>query len=333
MAPTVTQQLAALNIANAKTNFYDTDSLDDRRPASEEPLAESWADIEDDDEPLVGKPSGAGTGAAAALQGRPVSNELSRGLLLLEMCKPPDACKPPEACKPPAQTAAPSWQGCTLPAGAQARTPLAAVAAARTPLSSKSRPFAPQPFAPGFYPAAAPACQWQGAAPFGVATEPVGDWFKAEAKTEDEEWTTVMLCGFPRSYDRDKLVNLLDSHGYSGMFDFVYLPMEFEYSECVGYAFVNLTTAAAALRLKAAFEGFAGHPFAGDKPCRTNWSRVQGLGANVKQYRNSPIMHKLVPDEFKPMLFWNGQPQPFPEPTTALKQLRPHRKKEKAGVA
>jgi len=153
----------------------------------------------------------------------------------------------------------------------------------------------------------------------------------ADVKTEEEEaeYTTVMLCGFSRNFTRDKLIDLLDVHGFAGQYNFVYAPMHFEYSESVGYAFVSMTTAAAALRLKGFFEGFVGHPFTDDKPCRTNWSRVQGLDANIKQYRNSPVMHKLVPDEFKPVLFWSGQPQPFPEPTAALKQLRPHRKKEK----
>jgi hypothetical protein len=278
---------------------------------------QDWADMEDD-EPFL-------------RNDRPISTELSRGLLLFELTKPPDVCKPP------AKVAAAVEQKCALPTGdqtcgliprADAKTAKTA-AAVRTPLSAKSRPFAPPQFFPGFYQTVSPACQWEGAVPFGAPTNPMNDKGKADVKTSEEEFTTVMLCGFPRKYNRDKLIDLLEVLGYAGQFDFVYVPMDFEFSESVGYGFVNMTTALAALRLKGSFEGFVGHPFADDKPCRTNWSRVQGLGPNVKQYRNSPIMHKLVPDEFKPVLFWNGRPQPFPEPTAALKQLRPHRKKEK----
>jgi hypothetical protein len=280
--------------------------------------------MEDDDEPFLDRLGSSDSGTTVASRDRPISTQQSRDLLLFELCKPP------EVCKPPAKVAAAVEQSRALPTGGQecGFVPRAAEAV-RTPLSAKSRPFAPQPFVPGFYPAVSPACQWEGAVPFGAPTKPADDKGKADAKTEEEEWTTVMLCGFPRNYNRDKLIDLLDLHGYAGQFDFVYIPMDFEFSESVGYAFVNLTTAAAALCLKGFFEGSVGHPFTDDKPCRTNWSRVQGLGANIKQYRNSPIMHKLVPDEFKPVLFWNGQQQPFPEPTAALKQLRPHRKKEK----
>mmetsp|Transcript_32520 Transcript_32520/g.92784 ORF Transcript_32520/g.92784 Transcript_32520/m.92784 type:complete len:307 (+) Transcript_32520:100-1020(+) len=284
---------------------------------------QDWADMVDD-EPFLGKPSSSNSGTALESQDRPISNELSQGLLLL------DVCKPPEACKPPAKAAAAMGQSYALPTGGNTsglipRTP----AAARTPLSAKSKPFAPPPWAPAFYPAVSPAYPWGVAMPFGTPTKPTNDKGRASVKADEDEYTTVMLCGFPRQYNRDKLIDLLDFLGYACQFNFVYFPMDFEYSESVGYAFVNMITAADALRLKEFFDGFVGHPFTDDKPCHTNWSRVQGLSANVKQYRNSPVMHKLVPDEFKPVLLWNGQQQPFPEPTAALKQLRPHRKKEK----
>jgi hypothetical protein len=274
---------------------------------------QDWADMVDD-EPFI-------------CNDHPVSTELSRSLLLFELTKPP------EVCKPPVKVAAVVEQNCALPTGDQTRGLIPQTDAktaktatiVRTPLSAKSRPFAPPQFFPGFYQTVAPACP----VALGAPTKPMNDKVKADVKTAEEEYTTVMLCGFPLKYSRDKLIDLLDVLGYAGQFDFVYLPMDFEFSESIGYAFVNMTSAAAALRLKGSFDGFVGHPFADDKPCRTNWSRVQGLGPNVKQYRNSPIMHKLVPDEFKPVLFWNGQQQPFPEPTAALKQLRPHRKKDK----
>mmetsp|Transcript_581 Transcript_581/g.1561 ORF Transcript_581/g.1561 Transcript_581/m.1561 type:complete len:305 (-) Transcript_581:224-1138(-) len=282
-----------------------------------------WADMEDD-EPFFGKLDSSNLEAALSSQDHPMSNELSQGLLLF------DLQAQPEACKPPAKAVAAIGQSYALPTGDSAsglipRTP----ETARTPLSAKSKPFAPPPWAPAFYPAVSPAYPWGVAMPFGTPTKPTNDKGRASVKADEDEYTTVMLCGFPRKYSRDKLIDLLDVLGYAGQFDFVYLPMHFEYSESVGYAFVNMATAADALRLKESLDGFVGHPFTDDKPCHTNWSRVQGLSANIKQYRNSPVMHKLVPDEFKPLLLWKGQQQPFPEPTAALKQLKPHRKREK----
>ena len=52
---------------------------------------------------------------------------------------------------------------------------------------------------------------------------------------------------------------------------------------------------------------------------------MQGLGSNIKHYRNSPIMHKMVPDEYKPVLLANGLRRPFPKPTGELKNPPPWR--------
>jgi len=50
---------------------------------------------------------------------------------------------------------------------------------------------------------------------------------------------------------------------------------------------------------------------------------LQGLEANIERYRNSPTMHELVPDAYRPMLFVNGQQVAFPAPT---KKIKPPRK-------
>ncbi|CAK0852109.1 unnamed protein product [Prorocentrum cordatum] len=91
-----------------------------------------------------------------------------------------------------------------------------------------------------------------------------------------------------------------------------------------------MTTAAGALRLKELFDGAVGHLITDDSPCETNRTLAQGRSADVKHYGNAPAMHKVVPDEFRPVLLQNGQQQLFPEPTAALKQLRSYQTKEKA---
>ena len=63
--------------------------------------------------------------------------------------------------------------------------------------------------------------------------------------------------------------------------------------------------------LKESFEGLTRYPLLASQPCVASWSRVQGLGANIKQYRNRPVMHELVPDECKPVLLWNGLRRAF----------------------
>jgi hypothetical protein len=43
-----------------------------------------------------------------------------------------------------------------------------------------------------------------------------------------------------------------------------------------------------------------------------------GLQANVNRYRSSPIMHPVVPDEYRPALFQNGCRASFPHPLAEI---------------
>lgn len=55
---------------------------------------------------------------------------------------------------------------------------------------------------------------------------------------------------------------------------------------------------------------------------RTLWSEVQGRDAYVEKYRNSPVMHHKVPEEYRPVLLAGGEPVPFPGPTRAIRAPR-----------
>ena len=41
--------------------------------------------------------------------------------------------------------------------------------------------------------------------------------------------------------------------------------------------------------------------------------------AHVERYRNSPVMHRSVPDEYEPVIFKNGVRKNFPRPTKKVK--------------
>merc|ERR1712167_103523 len=72
-----------------------------------------------------------------------------------------------------------------------------------------------------------------------------------------------------------------------------------------------------------AFDGFSAWPVVCGKVCRVNWSSPhQGYDEHVQRYRNSPMMHKHVPDACRPVLLENGVRVDFPPPT---KSLRPPR--------
>ena len=51
-----------------------------------------------------------------------------------------------------------------------------------------------------------------------------------------EEWrTTVMLRNMPNHYTRDMLLELVDSMGFEGCYDFAYLPVVFKPQAGLGY--------------------------------------------------------------------------------------------------
>ena len=48
--------------------------------------------------------------------------------------------------------------------------------------------------------------------------------------------TTIMLRNLPSSFTRAALFEILEDRGFSGRFDFVYIPIDFASGACLGYA-------------------------------------------------------------------------------------------------
>lgn len=145
---------------------------------------------------------------------------------------------------------------------------------------------------------------------------------EADSSTGSEivEQTTIMLRKLPLTYTRKLLLDLLDSEGFKGRYDFVYLPSNFETSLGFGYAFVNFSSEDDAEFARQHFEGFNKWATESQEVCETSWSDpYQGLAANVERYRNSPVMHESIADEYKPIIFLGGVRQTFPAPTKLIK--------------
>ncbi|CAE7215450.1 ML3 [Symbiodinium pilosum] len=132
--------------------------------------------------------------------------------------------------------------------------------------------------------------------------------------------TTVMLRNLPNNYTREMFLALLDNQGFAGRYDFVYLPCDFRRQANLGYAFVNLVDASAVDAAWATFDGFASWSLPSHKVCQVKWSGPhQGFEAHVERFRNSPVMHKSVPAEYKPVIFKDGVRKNFPKPTKKIK--------------
>jgi len=135
--------------------------------------------------------------------------------------------------------------------------------------------------------------------------------------------TTVMLKNLPNNLERSSFLALLDDQGLHGLYDFVHLPIDLQRSANLGFAFVNMTSPAAAELLFCRMQGFHTWPGSSRKRCEVVWNdSVQGLNALVEKFRNSPLMHRKTPDEARPAVFQNGSRVSFPPATATLKPLR-----------
>jgi len=152
-----------------------------------------------------------------------------------------------------------------------------------------------------------------------VETKQTGTKTSAASGSSAADRTTVLLQNLPLNYRRPMLLRMLDAEGFRNEYDFVYLPMDFRTRAGFGYAFINLVSPSSVSRFWHTFDGYKKWVFPSAKVCRVSWSVPhQGLKAHIKRYRNSPLMHESVPDEYKPVLFSAGSRVPFPSPTRPL---------------
>lgn len=152
----------------------------------------------------------------------------------------------------------------------------------------------------------------------------------------NDDRTTLMFRNLPNNYNRFTLLHMLDSEGFKGSYSLVYLPTDFRNFAGFGYAFVNFVSHEEARRAKTSFQGFARWRVPSRKICDVVWSGpVQGLQAHTERYRNSPVMHDSVPDEYKPAVFVEGMRVSFPTPTKRIRPPRVRRNSagEGAGIA
>jgi len=132
--------------------------------------------------------------------------------------------------------------------------------------------------------------------------------------------TTVIMRNIPNNYDRTMLLSLVDSEGFRGAYNFVYLPIDFTSRAGLGYSFINFVSAMDAARFGRHFHEFNRWGVCSEKACDTSGKAThQGLEAIIDRFRNSPVMHEIVPDEFRPVLFTHGVRVAFPPPTQRIK--------------
>jgi hypothetical protein len=147
---------------------------------------------------------------------------------------------------------------------------------------------------------------------------------KKKAKSNKDTRTTLMIQNVPAQCTNTMMVEMLDSAGLFGKYDFVYAPTDFRTYTAFGYAFVNFTTNKNAVQAMDVLGGLICPTWSEQKVAfEVNWCEAhQGLKVHVNKYQNSPVMHPSVLEEYKPLIFKNGLRQPFPPPTKAIKEPR-----------
>lgn len=195
----------------------------------------------------------------------------------------------------------------------------------RTPAYAAAGRSALREEAPTFVPGGVPyrdeplgAATWQMCAPDAAQLGLHGEFPRTAVRQiggRSEECTTLMLRNLPCAFQREDLIAQMDHEGFAGLYNLVYMPIDFHTAQGMGYAFVNLVSADVVPRFVIAFDGFRNWPFPSLKVCTVQPSRTQGLDANVQRYRNSMFMREGVPERFRPVLFNGTSRIPFPPPT------------------
>lgn len=149
-----------------------------------------------------------------------------------------------------------------------------------------------------------------------------------QQENSPDERTTLLLKNIPPSCTTAMLVDMLNSQGFEGCYNFVYAPTDFRSLISFGYGFVNLVSFNEAVRMMESLDGcmYDGWASMGINSMEVCWSMPhQGLDLQIKRFQNSPVMHPSVPDEIKPMIFIDGARSPFPEPTKQVREPRARR--------
>jgi len=150
----------------------------------------------------------------------------------------------------------------------------------------------------------------------------------------DPTLTTLVAKNFPESYTRHDLISFLNAYGFNRKFDFIYFPLDFTTMKSFGYAFINFVTNRDALLFGKFYNGFAFSQDQNTDVGVAEWSTsLQGLQKHVESYRNSPMMHPMLPECVKPALFLQGRQVAFPQPTKPLKRPRGTNRKSAAPSA
>mmetsp|Transcript_64382 Transcript_64382/g.119698 ORF Transcript_64382/g.119698 Transcript_64382/m.119698 type:complete len:392 (-) Transcript_64382:165-1340(-) len=144
----------------------------------------------------------------------------------------------------------------------------------------------------------------------------------------DVPLTTMMLRNIPNKYTQTSLIQEIDEAGFSGTYNFFYLPMDVHNRSNVGYAFINFLTSVDAERFQDAFSNHRFSRFSSRKIGSVCAAHVQGLDENLRHLENRAVTQARN-DQYRPVVL---TPEGRLDFDTALAQAK-ERMEVKAQVA
>ncbi|KAI5820212.1 RNA recognition motif 2, partial [Pyronema omphalodes] len=102
--------------------------------------------------------------------------------------------------------------------------------------------------------------------------------------------TTVMLRNIPNKVDQETLKSYIDETS-RGLYNFLYLRIDFRNICNVGYAFINfLDVISNVLQFVKAKSGTRWNKFNSEKVLDVTYANIQGIDQLVEKFRNSSVM-------------------------------------------
>jgi len=116
---------------------------------------------------------------------------------------------------------------------------------------------------------------------------------ESDSSISSKPGTTMMICNIPCRVTHRAIIEAIDSVGYAGTYDFVYLPDRRQRgahrnpSGNLGYAFVDFKTSQHAEDFTFVFENFQFPGTFSSKSCTVKYAHEQGFNANTLSNRRS----------------------------------------------
>jgi len=134
--------------------------------------------------------------------------------------------------------------------------------------------------------------------------------------------TTMMLRNIPNKYTQNTLLQEIDDLGFSGTYDFFYLPMDVHNRSNVGYAFINFLSPPDAERFRRIFSDHRFQRFQSRKISSVCTAHVQGLDANLRHFENRAVTHSRN-DQYRPIVLKGNVRVDFEEAVAMAKGWSP----------